>query len=182
MKLAAVATPSARNVPPMSHNDCLRNRQSKQRIAVDRISERICPLSLQAKNTAVTTAFSASAMQLMNEVFKVGIGLQDHIVVACELEGASADAFPSQKTQSFAQRPHNPSPFDRTALCANPLNEFSRILPVEDEFACSFTNEVAGNLVTDHAPRDRRHVSARGVGCRKGALSSSSRSCQPIQR
>jgi hypothetical protein len=96
--------------------------------------------------------------------------LQDHIVGACKLEGASAHAFPSQKTQSFAQRPGNPFPFGQIALFANPLNEFSRILPAEDEFACSFTNEVDENLVADQARRDRRHVSARGVGCRKEAV------------
>jgi hypothetical protein len=38
-----------------------------------------------------------------------------------------------------------------------------------------------GNLLADHALRDRRHVSARGMGCRKGALFTSSRSCQPIE-
>ena len=59
------------------------------------------------------------------------LDLQDHIVGACELEGASAHAFPSQKTQSFAQRPRNPFPFGQIALFANPLNEFSRILPAE---------------------------------------------------
>jgi hypothetical protein len=31
-------------------------------------------------------------------------------------------------------------------------------------------NEVDGNLFADHARRDRRHVSARGVGCRKEAV------------
>ena len=101
------------------------------------------------------------------------LDLQDHIVGACELEGASAHAFPSQKTQSFAQRPRNPFPFGQIALFANPLNEFSRILPAEDEFACSFTNEVDGNLVADHARRDRRHVSARGVVAARGCFSSS---------
>ena len=79
---------------------------------------------------------------------------QDHIVGACELEGASARTFPSQKTQSFAQRPRNPFPFGQIALFANPLKEFSRILPAEDEFARSFTNEVDGNLVADQARRD----------------------------
>jgi hypothetical protein len=93
---------------------------------------------------------------------------QDHIVGACELGSASAHASPSQKAQSFAQRPRNPFPFGQIALFANPVNEFSRILPAEDEFARSFTNEVDGNLVANHARRDRRHVSARGVGCRKG--------------
>src|SRR6476659_9219363 len=109
------------------------------------------------------------------------LDLQDHIVGACDLEGASAHTFPSQKTQSFAQRPRNPFPFGQIALFANSLNEFSRILPAEDEFACSFANEVDGNLLADQARRDRRHVSARGVGCRKGALFSSSRSCQSIE-
>ena len=33
-----------------------------------------------------------------------------------------------------------------------------------------FRNEVDGNLVADHARRDRRHVSARGVRCRKEAV------------
>jgi hypothetical protein len=96
------------------------------------------------------------------------LDLQDHIVGACELESSSAHASQSQKAQSFAQRPRDPFPFGQIALFANPVNEFSRILPAEDEFACSFTNEVDGNLVASHARRDRRHVSARGVGCRTG--------------
>jgi len=96
------------------------------------------------------------------------LDLQDHIVGACELESSSAHASQSQKAQSFAQRPRDPFPFGQIALFANPVNEFSRILPAEDEFACSFTNEVDGNLVASHARRDRKHVSARGVGCRTG--------------
>ena len=74
-----------------------------------------------------------------------------------------------RKLRSFAQRPRNQFPFGQITLFANSLNEFSRTLPTEDEFACSFANEVDGNLVADHARRDRRHVSARGGGCRKGA-------------
>jgi hypothetical protein len=97
------------------------------------------------------------------------LDLQDHIVGACELESSSAHASQSQKAQSFAQRPRDPFPFGQNALFANPVNEFSRILPGEDEFACSFMN-VDGNLVADHARRDRRHVSARDVGCRKEAV------------
>jgi hypothetical protein len=95
--------------------------------------------------------------------------LQDHIVGACELKGASARTFPSQKTQSLPSVPVTHSHSVKTRLFANPVNEFSRILPGEDEFACSFMN-VDGNLVADHARRDRRHVSARDVGCRKEAV------------
>jgi hypothetical protein len=65
------------------------------------------------------------------------LDLQDHIVGACELESSSAHASQSQKAQSFAQRPRDPFPFGQIALFANPVNEFSRILPAEDEFACS---------------------------------------------
>ena len=75
-----------------------------------------------------------------------------------------------RKLQSFAERPRNPFPFGQIALFANPLHKFSRILPAENEFACSFTNEIDGNLLADQARRDRRHVSARGVGCRKEAV------------
>ena len=71
------------------------------------------------------------------------------------------------RNSELAQRPRNPFPFGQIALFADSLNESSRIPPAEDEFACSFTNEVDGNLVADHACRDRRHVSARGEGCRK---------------
>ena len=87
-----------------------------------------------------------------------------------------------RKLRALGQRPLNPFPFGQIALFANPLHEFSRILPAENEFACSFTNEVDGNLLADQARPDRRHVSARGVGCRNGDLFSSSGNCQPIER
>ena len=46
--------------------------------------------------------------------------------------------------------------------------------------ACSFTNEADGNLVANHARRDRRHVSARGVGCPKGVFFLPPRAASPM--
>jgi hypothetical protein len=96
------------------------------------------PAKWLAGSTFLRAAQTAKASHAI-----AGISIcRTNIVGACELEGASARTFPSQKTQSFAQRPRNPFPFGQIALFANPLHEFSRILPAEDEFACSLTYEV----------------------------------------